>query len=194
MENFDDKNSLDLYSNKENENSNFLNLYSTIFNQKKNKKTINQSSFNISISRFKDRNKKINVKEELFTIYMKNIKSINKKILHINDSCFGKKNPSFSFINSPPISLKYLNNFKKEITSFSPTSYKRNINYYFLSDIMRADFTFNKKNFYLNKSNIKIVPLKEVMKKKENDNYEKFLKDLEIPKNKSKKRNLTSFF
>ena len=32
------------------------------------------------------------------------------------------------------------------------------------------------------------------MKKKERDNYEKFLKDLEIPKEKKQRRNLTTLF
>jgi hypothetical protein len=91
--------------------------------------------------------------------------------------------------------IKYKNNsFKKEISSFSPTSYKRNINYYFLSDIMSSDLTFDKINFRLKKSKIKVVPLKEIMKKKERENYEKFIKDLTIPKEKNKRRNLTSLY
>ena len=131
---------------------------------------------------------------KIFKNYMKNINTINKKIININDSCFGKKNKTFCFINSPPISLKHSNNFQKEISSFSPTSYKRNINFFYLSDIMNSDITFDKLNFRLKKSQIKVVPLKEIMKKKERDNYEKFLKDLEIPKEKKQRRNLTTLF
>ena len=137
----------------------------------------------------------IKVRNQLFTNYMKNSNSINKKISHINDSCFGKRNKTFSFINAPPYNIKYKNNsFKKEISSFSPTSYKRNINYYFLTDIMRSDLTFDKMKLRRNQPNIKVVPIKEIMKKKERDNYEKFLKDLEIPKEKKQRRNLTTLF
>ena len=131
---------------------------------------------------------------KIFKNYMKNINTINKKIININDSCFGKKNQTFCFINSPPISLKHSNNFQKEISSFSPTSYKRNINFFYLSDIMNSDITFDKLNFRLKKSQIKVVPLKEIMKKKERENYEKFVKDLSIPKERNKKRNLSSLY
>lgn len=126
---------------------------------------------------------------------MKNSNSINKKISHINDSCFGKRNKTFSFINAPPYNIKYKNNsFKKEISSFSPTSYKRNINYYFLTDIMRFNLTFDKMNLRRKQPQIKIVPAKEIKKKKEKDNYEKFFKDLEIPKENTQRRNLTTIF
>jgi hypothetical protein len=49
-------------------------------------------------------------------------------------------------------------------------------------------------NFRLKKSQIKVVPLKEIMKKKERENYEKFVKDLSIPKERNKKRNLSSLY
>ena len=131
---------------------------------------------------------------KLFNNYMRNINTISKKIINTNDSCFGKKNKTFCFINSPPISLKHSNNFQKEISSFSPTSYKRNINYYFLTDIMRFNLTFDKMNLRKKQPQIKIVPAKEIKKKKEKDNYEKFFKDLEIPKENTQRRNLTTIF
>jgi hypothetical protein len=59
---------------------------------------------------------------------------------------------------------------------------------------MRSDLTFDKMKLRRNQPNIKVVPIKEIMKKKERDNYEKFLKDLEIPKEKKQRRNLTTLF
>ena len=179
--------------NKENRSSNFLKTYSSFLDKQLSKKTIDfSSSFGYLIENKKN---PIKVRNQLFTNYMKNSNSINKKISHINDSCFGKKNRTFSFINSPPFNIKYQkNSFKKEITSFSPTSYKRNINYYFLTDIMRFNLTFDKMNLRRKQPQIKIVPAKEIKKKKEKDNNEKFFKDLEIPKENTQRRNLTTIF
>ena len=193
MESFD-LNESQYLGNQENKSSNFLKTNSSSFLDKKLSRKIMNVSLNDG-NKIDNRKNPIKIGNQLFINYMKNSNSINKKISHINDSCFGKKNRTFSFINSPPFNIKYQkNSFKKEITSFSPTSYKRNINYYFLTDIMRFNLTFDKMNLRRKQPQIKIVPAKEIKKKKEKDNYEKFLKDLEIPKENTQRRNLTTIF
>ena len=193
MESFD-LNESQYLGNQENKSSNFLKTNSSSFLDKKLSRKIMNVSLNDG-NKIDNRKNPIKIGNQLFINYMKNSNSINKKISHINDSCFGKKNRTFSFINSPPFNIKYQkNSFKKEITSFSPTSYKRNINYYFLTDIMRFNLTFDKMNLRRKQPQIKIVPAKEIKKKKEKDNYEKFFKDLEIPKENTQRRNLTTIF
>ena len=59
---------------------------------------------------------------------------------------------------------------------------------------MRFNLTFDKMNLRRKQPQIKIVPAKEIKKKKEKDNYEKFFKDLEIPKENTQRRNLTTIF
>ena len=193
MESFD-LNESQYLGNQENKSSNFLKTNSSSFLDKKLSRKIMNVSLNDG-NKIDNRKNPIKIGNQLFINYMKNSNSINKKISHINDSCFGKKYKTFSFINSPPFNIKYQkNSFKKEITSFSPTSYKRNINYYFLTDIMRFNLTFDKMNLRRKQPQIKIVPAKEIKKKKEKDNYEKFFKDLEIPKENTQRRNLTTIF
>ena len=193
MESFD-LNESQYLGNQENKSSKFLKTNSSSFLDKKLSRKIMNVSLNDG-NKIDNRKNPIKIGNQLFINYMKNSNSINKKISHINDSCFGKKNRTFSFINSPPFNIKYQkNSFKKEITSFSPTSYKRNINYYFLTDIMRFNLTFDKMNLRRKQPQIKIVPAKEIKKKKEKDNYEKFFKDLEIPKENTQRRNLTTIF
>ena len=193
MESFD-LNESQYLGNQENKSSNFLKTNSSSFLDKKLSRKIMNVSLNDG-NKIDNRKNPIKIGNQLFINYMKNSNSINKKISHINDSCFEKKNRTFSFINSPPFNIKYQkNSFKKEITSFSPTSYKRNINYYFLTDIMRFNLTFDKMNLRRKQPQIKIVPAKEIKKKKEKDNYEKFFKDLEIPKENTQRRNLTTIF
>ena len=193
MDSFD-LNESQYLGNQENKSSNFLKTNSSSFLDKKLSRKIMNVSLNDG-NKIDNRKNPIKIGNQLFINYMKNSNSINKKISHINDSCFGKKNKTFSFINSPPFNIKYQkNSFKKEITSFSPTSYKRNINYYFLTDIMRFNLTFDKMNLRRKQPQIKIVPAKEIKKKKEKDNYEKFFKDLEIPKENTQRRNLTTIF
>ncbi len=193
MDSFD-LNESQYLGNQENKSSKFLKTNSSSFLDKKLSRKIMNVSLNDG-NKIENRKNPIKIGNQLFINYMKNSNSINKKISHINDSCFGKKNKTFSFINSPPFNIKYQkNSFKKEITSFSPTSYKRNINYYFLTDVMRFNLTFDKMNLRRKQPHIKIVPAKEIKKKKEKDNYEKFFKDLEIPKENTQRRNLTTIF
>lgn len=135
------------------------------------------SSFDFSrIYRSENGFMKVRRSVSTFDCFMKANK-IKKKIGKMNDDYFSCSK-TFSTFNKPVIiNSKIVNNtdFNKEIAALSPTFTSTKKKHFYLSDIMRTKYTFSSINRISKDKNVKPLSKKELLQKKDKENFNTFL-------------------